>query len=170
VVRFFFFITVVISCNARISLCVSYCLCESSPRDSLSSMGGRAKSLTKKAQIQSEEKESLIQLAVAVYRVELKKPKDERQGARTVCKKISDEHQRKTGREVRVDHNTMLHRLNGRKSHTESHAEKSWLSSEEAFKLSKNTSISFFVPGWEEYSLALGKTGSPVSSRSIATA
>ncbi len=31
-----------------------------------------------------------------------------------------------------MDHNTMLHHLNGRKSHTESHAEKSWLSSEEA--------------------------------------
>jgi len=90
-----------------------------------------AKSQTKKAQIQSEEKEELIQLAVAAYRAELKKLKDDCKGARTVCKEVADEHRRKTGREVRVDHNTMLCRFNGGKSHTESHAEKSWLSSDE---------------------------------------
>ncbi|KLO13909.1 hypothetical protein SCHPADRAFT_812025, partial [Schizopora paradoxa] len=91
-----------------------------------------AKSLTKKAQIQSEEKEDLVQLAVSVYRAELKKPKDDRKGARTVCKEVSDEYQTKTGRSVRVDHNTMLRRLNGAtKSHAESHAAKSWLSSNE---------------------------------------
>lgn len=101
-------------------------------------MGGRAKSLTKKARVQSEEKEELVQLAVAAYRSELKKPKAERRGARTICKEVSDEHQRKTGRDVRLDHNTMLRRLNGGKSHAESHAEKSWLSSDE-----EETVISF---------------------------
>lgn len=94
-------------------------------------MPGRAKSKTKQAQIAREERERVMEVAVAEYRTELNKPEDSRRGSRTVCKDVTENHFRTTGKKVRLDHNTLLRRVNGCKSCADTNAAKSLLTPEE---------------------------------------
>lgn len=95
-------------------------------------MAGRPKSKTKKNQLENEEKERVMQLAITAYTYELDKPEKERKGSRSICKTISAEYLRSTGKAIKLDHNTLLRRVNGGKSLPQANAEKSWLSHEEA--------------------------------------
>ncbi|KLO18120.1 hypothetical protein SCHPADRAFT_795676, partial [Schizopora paradoxa] len=85
----------------------------------------------KKAQILSQTREQLLLRAVDMYNLELSKPENSRKGARTVCKEVSEQHERETGQFITLNHNTMLQRAAGRKSKAQSNSEKGWLKPEE---------------------------------------
>lgn len=72
-----------------------------------------------------------MEVAITAYRAELNKPEDSRKGSRTICKEVCEDHLKETGKKVRLDHNTLLRRVNGGKSRAASNAEKSWLTPEE---------------------------------------
>lgn len=72
--------------------------------------------------------------AVVFYCAELDKPQRKRIGARTVCKKFSEEHEIATGEHFSLDHNTLI-RLACKPGHqckSESNASCGWLSPEES--------------------------------------
>lgn len=94
-------------------------------------MVGRAKSVAKKLQEASEEKAELQKIAVERYRAELKKPANERKGARKVCEEVEVEHRVKTKRTVHLNHATIIRHADGGKPLREFNAEKRWLSDEE---------------------------------------
>lgn len=94
-------------------------------------MAGRAKSKMKQAQVAREEREKVMEVAIAAYRDELSKPEGSRKGSRAICKEVTEDHFKNTWKKVRLDHNTLLRRVHGGKSCGASNAEKSWLTAEE---------------------------------------
>lgn len=94
-------------------------------------MPGRAKSMTKKAQIEREKKEKLAEKAVEAYLQELQKPEKERKGARIICQEVSDEHYGQTQEVIRLDPSTLLRHAKGKRTMAEFNRAKCHLKAEE---------------------------------------
>ncbi|KAF7326341.1 HTH CENPB-type domain-containing protein [Mycena sanguinolenta] len=94
----------------------------------------RAKSKSKHAQIAREERDTLMARAVVFYRHEVEKdlaPEKKRMSLRTVCRKFEGAYKIDTGRDVALDHNTLLRLVKGGKSKSLSNEEQGWLLPEE---------------------------------------
>ncbi|KIL55910.1 hypothetical protein M378DRAFT_188629 [Amanita muscaria Koide BX008] len=96
-------------------------------------MARKALSQTKKAQVSREERDKLMKLAVIRYQQELAKPDGEkRDGLRTICRKVADEHFLKTKHRIPLNHNTLLNLVNGGRTKAQANFEdKSWITHEE---------------------------------------
>lgn len=97
-------------------------------------MVGRAKSDALKKQEARQAKDTLMQEAVRLYRMELEKESSDpsRNGARTICARVSEEHMAATGENITLNHGTLI-RLSDpdNKSLSDFNASKSWLTPEE---------------------------------------
>jgi hypothetical protein len=95
-------------------------------------MVGRSKPISVRDAEASREKAALQKIAVERYQAELAKPilKD-RRGVRKVCEEVEAEHKAKTGRNVKLNHNTINNHANGGRSIQEFNLEKRWLTPEE---------------------------------------
>jgi hypothetical protein len=96
-------------------------------------MARKALSQTKKAQVSREERDKLMKLAVVRYQQELRKPDGEkRDGLRTICRKVADEHYMKTKHRIPLNHNTLLNLTNGGRTKAQANfEEKGWITLEE---------------------------------------
>lgn len=90
-------------------------------------MPGRAKSMTKKAQIAREEADQVMARAVKLYRSEQEKPEGPRLGLRKVCEEIERQYRLETGRIIHLPHTTLRNLANGGTSMSDFNAEKGWL-------------------------------------------
>ena len=77
-------------------------------------MARKALSQTKKAQVNREERDKVMKLAVMRYQHELAKPDGKkRHGLRTVCQLVADEHFLKTKHQIPLNYRTSLNLING---------------------------------------------------------
>ena len=72
-------------------------------------MPGRAKSDTKKVQLEQKAHDDLMAQAVAAYCTELKKPlRLKKQGARTICKDFECLNEQATGKDIKLSYSTLI--------------------------------------------------------------
>ncbi|KIJ70358.1 hypothetical protein HYDPIDRAFT_78831 [Hydnomerulius pinastri MD-312] len=77
-------------------------------------MVGRAKSITKKAQLSRIEKDKVMACAVAAYQAELAKPSGEpKRSLRVVCQDREKEYLKETGQSITLNHNTLSNLAKG---------------------------------------------------------
>lgn len=88
-------------------------------------MAGKAKSITKKAQIASEAYKYLKAHAIKAYENELKKANGK--GARTIAKDFVQLYKVETGKDVKLCYLTLIRGANGGKSRAAVNATKSWV-------------------------------------------
>ncbi|EGN96895.1 hypothetical protein SERLA73DRAFT_140731 [Serpula lacrymans var. lacrymans S7.3] len=79
-----------------------------------------------------EERERVMDCAVALYREELEKPTSSRKGLRTICKQVQDEYLKSTKTHIHINPTTLGRRAKGGKSMAQVNAEKGWLTDDEA--------------------------------------
>ena len=118
----------------------------------ISNMPGRAKSDTKKAQIARDAYEDLKARAIRAYSAELKKTNGK--GAQTVAQDFVNLYKLETGKDIKLNYNTLIRGANGGRSRAEANAARSWLTEEE-------TGIVI------EYIGELGNRGFPLSHRRL---
>ena len=86
-------------------------------------MPGRAKSNTKKAQIAQDAYEDLKARAISAYSAELKKTNGK--GARTVAQDFVNLYKLETGKDIKLNYNTLIRGANGGRSRAEANAARS---------------------------------------------
>jgi hypothetical protein len=115
-------------------------------------MAGRAKSDTKKAQIARDAYEDLKARAIKAYKAELTKANGK--GARTIAQDFVNLYRLETGKDIKLNYNTLIRGANGGRSRAEANAARSWLTEEE-------TEVVI------EYIGELGNRGFPLSHRRL---
>jgi hypothetical protein len=99
-------------------------------------MARRALSKTKTAQLKHEEHTELMAKAVARYQQEQDTPSAvKKMGLRKVCTEVENEHYKKTGKRVSLNHNTLRNLVNGGRLRAAANSEKGWLVDGEADEL-----------------------------------
>ena len=90
-------------------------------------MAGKAKSKTKKTQLQRAEHDHVMDIAIAKYHADwysghLKQPR----GLRGICDDVMKEWKKETGREVKLNHNTLNNLAKGGIQISTFNTNKSW--------------------------------------------
>ncbi|KAF8214710.1 hypothetical protein K438DRAFT_1749803 [Mycena galopus ATCC 62051] len=94
----------------------------------------RTNSKSRHAQIAREERDTLMARAVVFYRNEIQKdlaPGEKHLSLRAVCRKFEGAYKIDTGKDIALNHNTLLRLAKGAKSKSMSNEERSWLLPEE---------------------------------------
>lgn len=118
-------------------------------------MVNHAKSDSLKRQIARKVKNNLMEQALALYQTEKSKPDGEKSASlRKVCQIISEDYYSRTGKRIKLDHNTLSRWEKGGTSLTDHNAAKSWLTHEEQLVI-------------VEYVLEMARRGFPLSPKRL---
>lgn len=119
-------------------------------------MPGRPKSDTKKRQIAREAKEEYQARAVEAYREELARKNIglPSRGAQAICNEYMDLYRKETGKEIQLNHATIIRHAKGKRTMAQFNEAKSWLSSEETELV-------------VSYIIELGNRGFPLSHKRL---
>ncbi|SJK99862.1 uncharacterized protein ARMOST_03173 [Armillaria ostoyae] len=119
-------------------------------------MVGKALSDTKKKQLAMEAKLALQAKAVDAYKLELAKKAAglQARGAQAACNEFMQRYKQETGKEIKLNHATVINHAKGKNTRAQNNAQKAWLTPEE---------VEVIVM----YIIELGNRGFPLSHRRL---